>query len=143
VGQKNILLLFLLLLILPGCAKKVDLGPGYDRTSKQFLRAMRWQDFQGAAVHLRPEVRGELLDSFERTRDLHIVEASYDYSRLKEEAGAAESRLVLRYYILPSTRIREWRWAMDWQLIPADRKQRGTWQVQQPPPAFPGIAGSE
>lgn len=128
---------FLLFLILPGCAKKVDLGPGYEKTSKQFLQAMRWQDFQGASGFLKEEDRQKLLDSFEELKDLHIVEADYRFSRLDEKEGTAESELILKYYLLPSTRVKDWSWKVDWVLIPADTKQRGTWQVQQSPPAFP------
>ena len=136
-GKKKFLILMLLLLILPGCPKKVDMGPGYDRTSKRFLQAMRWQSFQDAASYLKPAFRDKLLASFANNKDLHIVEAEFDYSRLKAEPGSAESRLTLKYYILPSNRIHEWTWAMDWELIPLDTKQRGTWQIQQEPPPFP------
>ena len=127
----------LLLLILPGCAKKVDLGPGYDRTSKRFLQTMRWQNFEEAATFLKPEAREKLLANFAENKDLHIAEANYLYSRLTGEAGTAESKLQLKYYILPSTRIREWTWEMEWRLLPLDTKQRGTWQIQQEPPSFP------
>lgn len=131
------LLIIILLLVLPGCAKKVDLGPGYEKISKRFLQAMRWQDYQGASGYLEEKDRQQLLDSFEDLKDLHIVEADYRYSRMDEEEGTAESELILKYYMLPSTQIKDWSWKVDWVLIPADSKQRGTWQVQGEPPTFP------
>ncbi len=131
------LLFFLLFLMLPGCAKKVDLGPGYERTSKHLLQALRWQDYQGAAMFLAEQDGRQLLDSFEQLNDLHVVEAEYKYSRLNQKEGTAESELILSYYMLPSTRIKDWSWKIDWVLIPLDTQQRGRWQVQGPPPAFP------
>ncbi len=131
------LLFFMVFLMQPGCAKKVDLGPGYDKTSKQFLQAMRWKDFQGAAGYLKVDDRQKLLDSFENLKDLNIVEADFHYSRLNKEEQTAKSKIVLKYYLLPSTRIKEWSWEMDWLLIPAGTKKLGAWQVQSAPPQFP------
>jgi hypothetical protein len=136
--KKNIFPLFLFCcFLLTGCANKVDLGPGYEVLSKHFLQAMRWQDFQGAAVHLQDGERRKLLASFDGSEDLHIVDAEYKYSRPNKKMGTAESELILEYYLLPSTRVKEWVWKMDWVLIPVDTKQRGTWQIQGAPPAFP------
>lgn len=131
------LLVFLPLLVMTGCSQKIDFGPGYDRMSKDFLQAMRWQDFQGAAAYLNKDERPKLLASFNGLRDLHIVEAEYQYSRLDKKMGTAESELILKYYLLPSTRVQDWVWKIDWVLIPVDTKQRGTWQVQGAPPTFP------
>ena len=131
------LLVFLLLILLSGCAQKVDLGPGYQRMSKDFLQAMRWQDFQGAAAYLEDGARQQLLASFNDSKNLHIVDAEYRYSRLNRKMGTAASELILKYYLLPSTRVKDWVWKIDWVLLPVDTKQRGTWQVQSAPPTFP------
>ena len=128
---------FLFVFLVSGCAQKIDLGPGYDRMSKDFLQAMRWKDFQGAAAYLKAEDRQKLLSSFNESRDLYIVDAEYQYSRLDKQAGTAESELTLKYYLLPSTKVIDWTWKIDWVLIPVDSKQRGSWQVQGAPPDFP------
>ena len=47
------LVVFLLFFLATGCAQKIDLGPGYARMSKDFLLALRWKDFQGAASYLK------------------------------------------------------------------------------------------
>ena len=136
--KKFFLLVALVLMILSsGCTKKVDLGPGYERMSKDFLQAMRWKDFEGAAAYLEEGHRQDMLVRFSESRDLHIVGAAYQYSRLNKKMGAAQSEMILEYYLLPSTRVQEWVWKMDWVLIPAGTKQRGIWQVQGVPPAFP------
>ncbi len=127
----------LLVFLLSGCARKVDLGPGYQSMSANFLQAMRWTDFQGAATYLTVDNRQKLLASFEQLDDLQIVDAEYRYSRLNKKMGTAQSELILTYYLLPSTRVKDWVWQQDWALIPADRKQRGTWQLQGAPPSFP------
>lgn len=127
----------LLCFLLSGCTKKVDLGPGYTVMSRNFLQAMRWQDFRGAAAYLQEGSRPEFLASFNGSQDLHIVDAEYQYSRLHKGLGTAESALLLKYYLLPSTRVRDWVWEIDWSLIPVDSQQRGTWQVQGAPPTFP------
>ena len=130
-------LVFLLIFLLSGCANKVDLGPGYHSMSKNFLQAMRWKDFQGAAAYLSADNRQKLLDSFERKKDLQVVDADYRYSRIDKKSGTAQSELILTYYLLPSTRVQDWVWKQDWVLIPVDSKQRGTWQLQGTPPTFP------
>lgn len=130
---------FLLIFLVGGCAPKVDLGPGYKIMSKNFLQALRWKDFQGAAIYMKPEHRQALLDSFKDSKDLHIVGAEYEYSRLNKKLGTAKSKLILEYYLLPSTRVQEWAWEIEWILIPADTKQRGAWQVQSASPAFPNL----
>lgn len=135
--KNSILMVLLSLLLLTGCARKIDFGPGYDNLSQSFLQAMRWKDFQGAAAYLKDGDQQKLLDSFDKFEDLHIVDAEYQYSRLNKKAGTAESELILKYYLLPSTRIKNWEWKIDWALIPIDTKQRGTWQVQNAPPTFP------
>ncbi len=132
-----LLSVFILPFLLSGCPRNIDLGPGYQAMSKDFLQAMRWQDFHGAAAYLQDGSRQQLLASFNGSEDLHIVDAEYQYSRLNKKMGTAESELTLKYYMLPSTRVKDWVWKIDWVLIPVDTKQRGTWQVQGAPPAFP------
>jgi hypothetical protein len=137
VNRYFLLLVVTLLIFGGGCAQKIDLGPGYERMSKDFLQAMRWKDFQGAAEYLDEGVRAQFLESFDKSEDLNIVEAEYRYSRLDKKNGTAASELILKYYLLPSTRVQDWAWKIDWTLIPVDTKQRGSWQVQGAPPAFP------
>lgn len=127
-----------MLLLVSGCAKKVDLGQGYEKTSKQFLKAMRWKDFQTASVFFREEIEGQrLLESFEELKDLNIVEAEYKYSQLNRADQTAKSKMIIKYYMLPSTRIKEWSWEMEWDLLAADAKQRGTWQLMKAPAEYP------
>ncbi len=130
--------IFLLLLILPACAKKVDLGPGYQKTSKQFLQALRWKDYRRAGTYLKEGEGQKLVAHFEELSDLQIAEAEYRYSQLDEKTQSAKSGLVLRYFRLPSTRIEEWSWEIDWELLPADSQQLGTWQIRSAPEDYPG-----
>ena len=127
----------LAIFLVSGCANKVDLGPGYQRISKNFLQAMRWKDFQGAAAYLSMDNRPKLLADFDGLKDLNIVDAEYQYSDMDKKTGTARSELKLTYYLLPSVRVKEWRWKQDWVLIPVDSKQRGTWQLLGTPPTFP------
>jgi hypothetical protein len=109
-----------------GCPKNLDLGPGYQVMSKRFLEAIRWQDYQGAAVFMQEEHRKTLVETFEAyEEDLHIVEAEYVFSRLDQEKATAVSEIELKYYLLPSTQVKKWRWKFEWILIPADSKQAG------------------
>jgi len=128
-----------LLLLMPlGCSGKIDLGLGYQKTSQHFLQAMRWKDYRGAAVHFKEKEEGlRLLEYFEAARDLNIVEAEYLYSHYNKADQTATSKLLLKYYLLPSTRIREWSWEMKWELLAADAKQPGTWQILEAPVDYP------
>lgn len=134
-----ILLIFVSMLMLPGCAPKMDLGQGYERTSKHFLQMMRWKDFQAAATFFRTPQEGQkFLENFEALKDLNIVEADYKYSRANRTQQNAKSKIILTYYMLPSTRIEEWSWEMEWALLAADIRQPGTWQLLQAPSTYPG-----
>lgn len=138
--MRRIFFLFLigLIVLLSGCASKVDLGQGYERTSKQFLKAMRWKEFQTASAFFRdPEEGRTLVEKFEELKDLNIVEADYKYSKLDREKQTAKSRMILKYYMLPSTRIQEWSWEMEWDLLAADARQPGTWQLLKAPAEYP------
>jgi len=133
----RVLLFLTLLIVVSGCTQKIDLGPGYAKTSNEFLRVLRWQEYAAAAAFVREDIRQEFIDHFEALEDVHFVDAVYRRTELNVKEGTASVELMIDYYRLPSTRVRQWSWQLDWVLLPADTRQAGTWQLHSKPPAFP------
>lgn len=135
--MRCVFLFLTLLFVFIGCSQKIDLGPGYAKTSNEFLRVLRWQEYAAATIFLREDNRQEFIDRFEALEDVHFVDAVYRRTELNVKEGTASAELVIDYYQLPSTRVRQWHWQLDWVLLPADTRQIGTWQLLSKPPAFP------
>lgn len=135
--MRPVILILPLFFLFLGCSQKIDLGPGYAKTSNEFLRVLRWQEYGAASVFLREDIRQEFIDRFEALDDVYFVDAVYRRTELNAKAGTASAELVIDYYQLPSTRVRQWHWQLDWVLLPVDTSQPGTWQLVSPPPAFP------
>ena len=129
-------LAFLLFLLLTGCPRNIDLGPGYDWQSKDFLRAMRWSDFYGAANLVVEAHREQLIQQF-MGGDLHVVDSRIERVLPDAEGRSAVIDYRLEYYRLPSNQIKEWQWQQQWQRTFKNESNMDLWLIQNPPPAFP------
>lgn len=130
--------LFSLILVLSACAGGAG-NPGSDlyEQSKHFGEAMRWGDYIGAGAHMQPDVRSELLDMFENNEDFHAVE-SFVYSiDLEPDADVAEVEYRLKFYRLPSMRVKEWSWRQEWKLQHKKAIKSGLWLIVNSPPPLP------
>lgn len=135
--MKRIILYLLMLMLLSACAKPPGAGETFDRSSRGLRQALRWQDYQAVASFFAGEQRQQVIDLFEGVKDLHVVEADYRFNRLHAAQGTAESELILKYYVLPSTRVRQWKWKIDWVMAATGDQSPSGWQIKSPPPTFP------
>ncbi|MBN1958712.1 MAG: hypothetical protein JXQ81_00110 [Desulfuromonadales bacterium] len=129
--------LILLLLVLTACLGPIDAGPGLPKTSQGFSEAMRWRDFQNAALYLQPELRDVFLDQFKQDDDLHIVDSRILKVDLHDNEGWAEAEYVMEYYRLPSSRVQKWQWSQRWRLVQQKMTKPGVWLIENAPPALP------
>ena len=127
-----------LALMLSACVGAMDQGPGLERVTRGFSEAMRWQDFPGAARFLESSLQDAFLQQFAGNSDLHVVESSFRTLEVEQQGGSARAEYLLKYYLLPSNRIRTWRWRQEWQLTREKLTKPGIWMIVRPPPAFPG-----
>jgi hypothetical protein len=104
------LMIMFLGVLLSACLGPIDAGPGLPKTSQGFSESMRWQDFQGAALYLQPEVRDLFLERFKEDEDLHVVDSRILKVDLHASEGWAEAEYMMEYYRLPSSRVKKWRW---------------------------------
>lgn len=132
-----ILSALLFAVLLSACSKPVELSSNFNKMSSHFVKAMRWQDFQGAAKFLVEDQREAFLQQFPRNKDLHMVDARFERIARNEETGEAETILFVEYYLLPSATITEWRWTQQWQRMDGSFAQEDLWLIQTPPPSFP------
>lgn len=142
---RTILFCALLPLLLSAClsAADFDTAPDFEEVSKLFVQAVRWQDFQGASKLITEDERDAFLEEFHRNKDLHMVDVQFERVDVDEEAGEAETVLLIEYYLLPSPTVKEWRWTQQWlrpKIEDPEGKgepKPGPWQVASPAPSFP------
>ncbi len=139
-GKKTALrfLPVLVALLFCACAGPVEVGPGLPKTVKGFSEALRWRDFQTAALYLQPHAREVFLAAFSRDdEDLHIVDSRILKVDLHDGEGWAEADYQMEYYRLPSSQVKKWRWRQRWVLVREKMTKPGYWLIENPPPALP------
>ena len=132
------LILASIVLLLSACVGPLDQGPGLERASRGFSEAMRWQDFHGAARFLESAQQEAFFEQFAENSDLHVVDSWFRTIEVDQAAGTAEAEYLLKYYLLPSNRVRTWSWSQEWRLIRGKMTKPGIWMITAAPPPFPG-----
>ena len=125
-----------ILFFVSACAMPPELGPDLESVSSRYCEAMRWRDVSGAANFLLKEHRDSFRLQF-ADEDLHVVESRIVAVQLDEDGENASAEYLLEYYLLPSSRIRKWRWQQQWKMLRPELASTGIWQIQNTAPAFP------
>ena len=125
-----------LLICLAACSMPGSVGPDLQTSSAKFCEAMRWRDTLGAANFLEGAARETFLAQFDDD-NLHVVDSQVVAVLFDESAEGATVDYQLEYYLLPSSRIKKWRWQQRWQLASNKAAKISLWMIQNPPPAFP------
>ena len=109
----------------------------FETASRDYVQRLRWMDPAGAARHHSDEYRESFRKRFGELKDLQIVDVHLESVDLQEEAGQAETSILLEYYLLPSTTVKQFRLRQEWAYLGGDRYHSGSWLIVTPPPAFP------
>jgi len=135
--RKRALLALLVLLALGGCGSMARSSDDLATASRDFCQRLRWKDVHGAARHLAPPYREDFLAAFSGSDDLNIVDVRLESVDQSSSPDEGEVAIVLEYYLLPSVRVREFRFRQTWRYEGGSRYRTGLWQVVTPFPPFP------
>lgn len=124
-------------LLLSSCGMMVRPGEEFETASRDYVQRLRWMDFAGASRHHSEEYRAAFLRRFGELRDLHVVDVRLESADLREEAGRADTTILLEYYLLPSATVRQFVLQQEWAYLGGDRYHPGTWRIVSPFPEFP------
>jgi hypothetical protein len=113
------------------------MGPGLDKISSGFSESMRWRDYQGASAYVHPSARGAFLEQFQEDEDLHVVESHIVSIDMNQGEGQADAVYEMKYYRLPSSRIKKWQWQQQWRLVQEKATKPGVWLIENEPPMLP------
>jgi hypothetical protein len=129
----------MLFLFLSGCQtfQQVDQKTKLHQALTEYMQALRWKDFYGAAAFMAEENRASFLEDFAGKEDLNITNLTL--VQLEPTANANEYQAVVRleYFLLPSTTVRTKDIHQTWILYldPSSIKPKG-WFITTPFPDF-------
>ncbi len=125
------------ILLLAGCAGKIDRGPSLAEVGSHFSEAMRWGDYIGAGGHLHQDIREQFVAKFQADEDLHVVESQIFRIDVAPTADAADVEYRMQYYRLPSMRVKKWQWIQQWRRHEKKALKSGVWLIMNSPPEVP------
>lgn len=137
--MRNLVILMLSCLLLSACSEAMNIGngPPLEEVTEGFSESMRWSDFPNAAIYLDLEARADFLDKFVEDDDLRVVESRILSINLAPDGKQADAIYQLKYYHLPSNRIKKWRWKQHWEMADDKNANPGIWLIKNDPPDLP------
>lgn len=103
----RLILLASLLVIVAACSMPFLVKDEFDKSSKEYGRMLRWQEFEKAAdtyvgVSLRDEYRKRIVAA----KDVKVVDYRIRSVEYDQKAKKAEVTMELDYYAIPSTTVK-------------------------------------
>ena len=119
---------------LSGCgmlAKKIESPQeSYVAASNDFMKRLRWKDFQGAAKYFVDEEKEPFLEQLRRIeKDLNITDVRLESAEYLEQSQTMETWLVLEYFRLPSPTVKHLRFAQQWKFSAAGENAPRVWRI--------------
>jgi hypothetical protein len=85
---------------------------------ERFHHDLRWNYRMAASERVDPRHAGEFLDLLDaKKKDLHITQCEVRRLELSQDGMKASVRVNYRYYVMPSTVVREETAKQEWRLI--------------------------
>lgn len=136
--MKRLLLLLLFSgLVICGCKTTQNAGLSLIDTSSGFNESMRWKDFEGASIYMKPDIARDFLGTFVEDDDLFVV----DSRTVRVVPGNDEKEVdviyEMSYYRLPSTSIKKWRWQQRWVEEKKSSTEISVWLISNEAPELP------
>ena len=125
----------LLVGLLAACSTVVNAGAAskWPGVARDYLRDLRWREFDAAAACYAEEQRDSFLARRGRLAALQFVDGRLESAVLAEDSRHAETVIVLDYYRLPSATVRQAVVRQSWEYRP----EQGAWFVVTPLPTIP------
>ncbi len=126
------------LLLLVACGSHVQPTAQLSETSlDNFMDAMRWKRFKGAASLMQPELRKDFVKTFTALKDLHITDVKLVDVVPSEENRHLEAILEMEYYLPPSVTVKTFQFDQTWEFFDEDDQPLQGFFIVTPFPAFP------
>ena len=109
-----------------------------EKSQEDFMSALRWKQYQAAASLMQPEFRQEFIQTFNAFRDdLHISDVRVVNLQVFEEGRRRETAVEMDYYLLPSVRVKTFRFDQIWLYSEGSDSQPEGFFIVTPFPEFP------
>jgi hypothetical protein len=129
--------LWLVVLGLVGCATVVRPVELFSLSNEDFVKRLRWLDYQGMAQHLVEGDRGEFLDRFADNEDFRVVDLETERIDFQSDGRQAVVWYVLEYYLLPSATVKKERFRLVWEFREEHKLFPGVWLITTEFPQLP------
>lgn len=120
-----------------GCASMVQPGDFFSEVNEDFIRQVRWLDYQGAAEHMVDGVRKNFLERFAHNEDLRVVDFSTERIDFREDGRQVEVWYSLEWYLLPSATVKKDRFRLEWEFPEENKMFSGSWLITTEFPQLP------
>lgn len=105
--------------------------------NRDFVKRVRWLDYQGAAQHMVEVDRQGFLDRFAEDEDLRVVDFEIERIDFRDDGLQVEVRYILEYYRLPSVTVKKERFKLEWEFREEKKMMPGTWLITTEFPQLP------
>lgn len=129
---------FVLVLSLLACGQHVPPSAELGETHRDdFNYALRWKKFKGAAEYMRPEHRKAFLATFDKLKDIHIIDVREVSVEPFDENQRFDTTLEMDYYLLPSVSVKTFRFEQSWEFFGGEDQPQNGYFIVTPFPEFP------
>lgn len=127
------------LVIIIGCSKQLQpVGKIGDLSRKDFMKALRWKQYQEAANFMLPEYQDDFVATFSELRDdLHISDVRLIKSNFLQEGHRVETTMEMDYFLLPSVVVKTFTFEQVWLYHQGNDDKSGKFLIITSFPQFP------
>ena len=127
-----------LLFSVTACSSTLDPDVKLAEMSRDdFMSSMRWKSYKVAASLMLPEYRQDFLETFDRLKDIHIIDVRMINFKPEDENRRFEATLEMDYYLLPSVTVKTFRFDQTWELFGDENQSQQGYFIVTPFPPFP------
>lgn len=137
-------LLFLLLVLLSGCAGLSSLTDAvtspqgqFEKDNRDFMQRLRWTDLHGAAAHISEPNRKKFIEMYRGKTDLNITDVRMESAEFSEDGEQVDTWMIIEYYRLPSNSLKTFSFAQRWTYFGDDEVTPVGWKITSVAPPLP------
>lgn len=131
------LALVLLFAIMTACAPFKSQEDQQGAALNNFIKGLRWHQYDMAARYIAPPNRNRFLDQMSGLNDLTVTDVRMVRLDFAADGKSAEARLEMDYYLLPSATIKTLRFNQTWVRFENDASGQTGFMITSPFPKIP------
>jgi hypothetical protein len=124
-------------LCLLACAAVLRPVEVFPARNEDFVKRLRWLDYQGAAQHMDETVRKDFLERFSDNEDFRVVDFYVDQIEFRDDGRQVIVWHMLEYYVLPSATVKKERIRLEWKFHEENKLLPGAWLISSEFPQLP------